>query len=385
MRIGVIGAGQLGMMLAEAGLTKAGYEQLHDPKNGSGNGSGNDLEFAFFDPNPESPAHRYGELTVGAFDDSDALIEFAKRVDCITYEFENIPSDGIDALQRLKPVAPSAQALRTSQDRLSEKSLFQELGIPVGDYKDLANAKDLESIAAEFGNHCVIKTRRLGYDGKGQFVVRHRSDLKDVPDIMLNVPCIVERFVPFSRELSIIACRSKDGEVVFYPLTQNTHREGILRVSKAPVLNIDSKLENQAREFISSIMSKFDYVGVLALELFECNGQLFANEMAPRVHNSGHWTIEGAHTSQFANHIRAVAELPLGSSETTGFAGMVNIIGREPTGLSEMQGVHLHSYRRSERPGRKLGHATIVASTVDELDQRLAKLIEVIEGARSTD
>jgi 5-(carboxyamino)imidazole ribonucleotide synthase len=259
---------------------------------------------------------------------------------------------------------------------LSEKSLFQKLQIPTTEFVAVNSAEELRSAVARLGLPAVLKTCRLGYDGKGQWVLRGKEDLEEVTQEIPAVPLVLEKFVNFSRELSILAVRGRSGEIAFYPLVENHHRGGILRLSLAPAPQLTEELQREAENAARQVLEALDYVGVLAIELFECQGKLLANEMAPRVHNSGHWSIEGAVTSQFENHLRAVSGLPLGSTATLGHSAMLNLIGEvpEPSELLAVPDAHLHLYGKSLRPGRKVGHVTLRADSSDALAKRLRQL-----------
>lgn len=348
--IGVFGAGQLGQMLALAGIPLG-------------------LRFRFYDPAPDSPAGQLAPQVVAAYDDLPALEHFASQVDVITYEFENVPVDAARFVEKFVPVFPPPLALEKAQDRLVEKTFFRELGIPTPRF----SAGGFDS----FGFPAVLKTRRMGYDGKGQFVVRNMDELTFAMTQLQGQDLILEEFVPFEREVSVLAVRGADGALAFYPLAVNTHREGILR--RSLVSTQPHPLQALAESHAQKVMEALGYVGVLAIEFFDLNGQLLVNEMAPRVHNSGHWSIEGAETSQFENHVRAVARLPLGSANPLGACGMVNLIGQNPPAqdILKIEGAHLHLYGKTPRPGRKLGHVTAVAAA----DALLMEKVAVLERA----
>ena len=327
MIVGVIGGGQLGRMLALAGIPLG-------------------LSFRFLDPAADAPARDVGELLIGEYDDPDLLDRLADGAKAVTYEFENVP---VESARRVGAV-PGAAALEAAQDRLTEKLLFRRLGIPTVRIND-----EVETFPA------LLKTRRLGYDGKGQRLVETRPGT--VPGHVL------EERVAFDRELSLIAVRGQLGETRFYPLVENVHEDGILRTSRAPALDA---AQAEAEVYATKILDELEYVGVLALELFDVGGELLANEIAPRVHNTGHWTIEGSETSQFENHLRAILGLPLGSTESRR-ALMVNLIGTVPKTLDvlEIPHAHLHLYGKEPRLGRKLGHVTLVnPSTASEQELR---------------
>lgn len=357
-RVGVLGGGQLGLMLGLEGV-------------------GLGLELRFFDPSPEAPAARVGELLVADFGDQAALERFCEGLDVVTYEFESVPVAAARACERRVPVWPPPRALEVAQDRLLEKQLFDRLGIPVAPYAPVDDRASLEAALARLGLPAVLKTRRLGYDGKGQRVLRERGDLEGALESLGGVPCIVERLVAFELECSVLAARSRAGEVVTYPLVENRHAGGILRRS-TPLADA-SPLAPRAREHAERVLSALDYVGVLALELFATSDQgdgLLANELAPRVHNSGHWTLGGAATSQFDNHLRAVMGLPLGEARPLGEVAMVNLIGSMPPreAVLEVPGARYFDYGKRPAPGRKLGHVTVLAPDHASLAARLERL-----------
>ncbi len=355
--IGVLGAGQLGRMLALAGYPLG-------------------LHFRFFDTASDSPSSLLAEQITADYADTSALEQFAHGLDVITYEFENVPVDAVRYLEGSAPVYPPSIALEKGQDRLVEKSFFRELGIPTPEFTaDLKNRQ-----TQDIGFPAVLKTRRMGYDGKGQFVVQSQTDLIDELANGKVDEFILEKFIPFEREFSIISVRNKSGETAFYPLTENQHRDGILRLSLVTD-QVSAQLQKQAEEYATTVMNALDYVGILAIEFFEKDGQLLANEMAPRVHNSGHWTIEGAVTSQFENHVRAVTDAPLGSTSPLGVCAMVNLIGDVPDvkSILKIEGAHLHLYDKTPRSKRKLGHVTFVEKDVETLQKKLNYLKEVYD------
>ncbi len=331
--------------------------------------------FLFIDPVPDCGARAVGQLIVADYDDEVSLAAMAESCEVVTYEFENVPASAAQMLDRLVPLWPPPRALEVMQDRLAEKRLFEYLDLPVGAFAPADSASELDGAAREVGFPAVVKTRREGYDGKGQRVVRKAADLIGLWEELGSVPLLAEAFIEFDRELSIIAVRKEDGTTAVYPLIENEHREGILRLSRAPASG-PAELQADAAEIALEIMRALDYVGVLTVELFEKDGVLAANEMAPRVHNSGHWTIEGAETSQFENHLRAILGLPLGSTKPTGHSAMVNLIGEVPPveEILAVEGAHLHLYGKAPRPGRKLGHVTIVADSTALLEHRLKEL-----------
>jgi 5-(carboxyamino)imidazole ribonucleotide synthase len=361
VRVGILGAGQLGRMLALAGYHLG-------------------FQFRFLDPSPESPAFQLGEKIVAAYDDMDALDRLAQGCDVVTYEFENVPVSSARYLQQRVPVYPPPGALEAAQDRLTEKTLFQNLNIPVPPFLPVDSYVDLRSAVDRIGLPCILKTRRMGYDGKGQKTLLEESDIAPAWQQLGGRPLILEGFVPYERELSVLAVRGLQGETVVYPLVENHHAGGILRLSLAPASHLTADLQAQAQAYGQRVLEALNYAGVLAIELFQFAGQLLANEMAPRVHNSGHWTIEGAVTSQFENHLRAITGCALGSAEMTGYAAMLNLIGTMPAPQEILQhpGAHLHVYSKKPRPGRKIGHVTIVDDDLDNLKSRLERLMTLV-------
>ncbi|WP_263147179.1 5-(carboxyamino)imidazole ribonucleotide synthase [Pseudomonas sp. RIT-PI-AD] len=360
MKIGVIGGGQLGRMLALAG-TPLG------------------MDFAFLDPAPDACAAALGEHIRADYGDQDHLRQLADEVDLVTFEFESVPAETVAFLSRFVPVYPTAEALRIARDRWFEKSMFKDLGIPTPAFADIHSQPDLDAAAQAIGLPAVLKTRTLGYDGKGQKVLRDAADVADAFAELGSVPCILEGFVPFTGEVSLIAVRARDGETRFYPLVHNRHTDGILRLS---VASTDHPLQALAEDYAGRVLSKLAYVGVLAFEFFEVDGGLKANEIAPRVHNSGHWTIEGAACSQFENHLRAVAGLPLGSTAKRGESAMLNFIGEVPpvAQVVALEDCHLHHYGKAFKAGRKVGHATLRCEDRATLDRRIAAVTALIEG-----
>ena len=362
MRVGVLGGGQLGRMLALEGRPLG-------------------LRFRFLEPAVDPAVAELGEWVRAEYDDQEALGAFAEGLDVVTYEFENVPVEAVRALTDRVGVFPPPGALRVAQDRVHEKQVFETVGIPTADYAPVSDREDLESAVARLGFPSVLKTRRLGYDGKGQAVLRGRDDLEDAWQRLGERPLILERFVDFSRELSILGVRSRDGLSAFYPLVENEHRGGILRVSVAPAPVVSETLQAKAEARARALMDSLDYVGVMALELFQHGDELLANEVAPRVHNSGHWTLDGAWCSQFENHLRAVCGLPLGSTAPRGHSAMVNLIGEVPPRerLLGLDGVRLHLYGKEPRAGRKLGHVNILGSDPAEVRERVER-VEVVVG-----
>src|SRR3954469_15033119 len=329
------------------------------------------VEFRFFDPNSGAPVGQIGELIAADYGDTRALEKFLEGVDVVTYEFESIPLAAARFVAERAPLFPPLEALETAQDRLLEKKLFRALDIPTPDFAPVDSLDDLRAAIARIGLPAVLKTRRLGYDGKGQVVIREESALRSAFESLGGAALIVEAFVLFQHELSVIGVRGKDGGEVFYPPVQNVHREGVLRKSTAPAPSITPEIAALAIEHCRRIMDRLSYVGVLALELFAVDGSLLANEMAPRVHNSGHWTIEGSETSQFENHLRAILSMPLGATTSRGRSVMYNIIGHIPRSeaVLAVEGAHLHLYGKAPTEKRKLGHATLVAQSEAGLER----------------
>ena len=328
--VACIGGGQLGRMLGLAGMPLG-------------------LSFRFLDPSPDACAQDVGELVVGAYGDPDALDRLVDGADVVTYEFENVP---VEAAVRVGAV-PGAAALEHGQDRLQEKELFRALGIPTVRFGPLE----------ETGLPAVVKSRRLGYDGKGQRLVHAPETLADGE--------LAEELLPFDRELSIVGVRGRNGETRFWPVGENVHRDGILRVTRAPAAGAP---QAEAETICSALLDELGYVGVLAVELFEIGGRLLANEFAPRVHNTAHWTIDGAGTSQFENHLRAILGLPLGSTEAGARCVMVNLIGSVPPldELLAVPGARVHLYGKAARTGRKVGHVTLLDPTDERVERAVA-------------
>jgi 5-(carboxyamino)imidazole ribonucleotide synthase len=360
MRIGIIGAGQLGQMLGFAA------SELGD-------------SCCFIDPSAAPPAAIVGPVIEAAFDDATALATLARQCDVITYEFENVPVEALSGIASTVPVYPPIPALQNAQDRLAEKQLFETLRIPLPAYRKIDSARDLEAAAASIGLPLVVKTRRMGYDGKGQAVLRDRQQIASVMQQLGQSGLIAEQWIAFDYEVSAIGARGINGDVITYALTQNEHADGILRQSRAPI--VAPTLTALADTFMRRLLKHLDYVGILALELFVVGEKLLANEFAPRVHNSGHWTIEGASPSQFTSHLRAITNRPLLEPVLLGHAGMLNLIGTIPDEFRALASGHLHDYGKAPRPGRKLGHITVVAATAAERDRKLAALAAIVTGS----
>ena len=354
--VGILGGGQLARMLALA-AAPLGVKTL------------------VVDSDAEACAGQVAPLVRCDWTDYAALEAFARQVDVVTFDFENVPAETAHWLAERVAVFPNPRALAVAQDRLAEKTLFRECGLLTPEFMALDTREGLDHALAVIGAPAILKTRRLGYDGKGQFRLVHLDDADAAWDALGAQAAahglILEAFVPFQRELSVIAVRGRDGEFRTWPLTRNWHVDGVLSLSLAPAPDIEG-LQQRATTLAHTLAERLDYVGVFALELFVRDGQLLGNEMAPRVHNSGHWTIEGAHASQFENHVRAVLGLPLGDTGARGLSAMFNWIGTLPEAAPVLRAVdaHWHDYGKQARPGRKVGHATVCAPSVTELVER---------------
>jgi 5-(carboxyamino)imidazole ribonucleotide synthase len=360
-RVGIVGAGQLGRMLALSGYPLG-------------------IDCVVLDRSDDTPGAQVASSVLGELDDPAALAALAESVDVVTLEIENVAVDALESVRRV-PVFPPPRAIGAAQDRFAEKSLFRELGIPTVRFVRIDADADLDRAATELGLPLVLKSRRLGYDGRGQRVVESRTQLSNAWLELGRAPAIAEAFTEFEREVSLIGVQGARDERVFYPLAENVHRDGQLASTVAPY--VDAELQAQAERWLAAIMAKLDYRGALCVEFFHTRSGLVANEMAPRVHNSGHWTIEGAETSQFENHLRAVLGWPLGDTRPRGHAAMLNLIGELPSRakLLSVPGAHLHDYGKMPRPGRKVGHCTLVDADRGRLLDRLAALRAAIDGA----
>jgi 5-(carboxyamino)imidazole ribonucleotide synthase len=364
--VGILGGGQLARMMAIAGAPLG-------------------LRFKVVDTVADACASQVAPLTCADYNDFDAISAFADGIDVVTFDFENVPADTAMFLASRVPVFPNPQALAVSQDRLEEKELFTRLGMTTPAFATVDSREDLDAAVAKVGLPAILKTRRLGYDGKGQIRLRSEGDKDTAWSKLGGVPLILEALVPFEREVSVIGVRSRSGEFTTYPLTQNFHQDSILSASLSPAPHTEGFAET-AVGFAQRLAEDLDYVGVFALELFVHQGQLLANEMAPRVHNSGHWTIEGAATSQFENHLRAVLGLPLGSTRAGGSSVLLNWIGEVPDALPVLREPlgHWHDYGKAPRPGRKVGHA-IVSGEAAEVSQTLGRLAAALNRADQID
>lgn len=336
------------------------------------------IRCGFLDPSGAAPAAEVAPILTGGLEDPALLERLARQSEVLTFDWENISGRALAPLEALTRVRPPRAALELSQDRLHEKALFRQLRIPVAPHAAVDTLDDLLAATRKLGIPGVLKTRRMGYDGKGQRVIRRSEDIGAAWDLMGAQGLIYEKFQDFSREVSIVAARSAAGGIVHYPLSANTHGDGILRYGLAPYSN--RALERNARIYMKRLMTALGYIGVLALEFFVVRGRLIANEMAPRVHNSGHWTIEGCVTSQFENHLRAICDLPLGSTRPLGHTAMVNFLGEMPDRdrLLAIDGLAFHDYGKEPRPGRKVGHCTILRATRKDRDRGLADALKLI-------
>ena len=359
MKVGIVGAGQLARMLALAGYPLG-------------------MQFQTLDPAPDACAGQVAPLLQGDYHDTQRLAALAAWADVVTFDFENVPADALQTLQGAVAVYPPTAALSIAQDRLLEKNLFIALGIPTPAFAQVDNLAELNAAIATIGLPAVLKTRRLGYDGKGQVVLHSIQNIEPAWRALGAVPLIVESFVSFEREVSILAVRGRNGERAYYPLVDNYHHHGILRRSRVPCDL--AALETQARDYADRLLEHLHYVGVLAIEFFVKNGALLANEMAPRVHNSGHWSIEGAVTSQFENHLRAILGLPLGATNAYGYTVMLNALGAMPNreAVLKIPYAHYHDYGKQARPGRKVGHITVQAPQPELLQASLQRLLPLL-------
>lgn len=361
MRIGILGTGQLGRMMGVAAHRLGIEPVIWGPQDG-----------------PACDVTRTS--FIADYDDASARDRFVEQVSVVTYELEQLPLAVASELQEHRPVQPAVEALRKAQDRFFEKSLFRELGLPTPAFVDVPDTSVEKRLEQELKYPYLLKTRQGGYDGKGQWKVHCADDLHKALETM-QVPCIAESWVNWKREVSVVAVASRDGDICFYDPVENEHVDGILRVSRAPAPNLSNADVECLQDYVRKLIGELHYVGVVAVEFFETDEGWLLNEMAPRVHNSGHWTIEGAETSQFENHVRAVCGLPLGSTRRRGPSAMVNVIGDIPPTdqVLTVPGAALHLYGKTPRPGRKLGHITLIASDDAELEMRLQRMRSIVQ------
>lgn len=353
--VGILGGGQLARMMALAGYPLG-------------------INFVFFDPVASACAGQLGELVVADYDDYSALDKFCKKVDCVTLDFENVPVAALRQVAKQIPVFPAPEVLEIAQDRLTEKTFCRDNGIPTADFIAINSRSQLLDAAAEFAFDGILKTRRLGYDGKGQYRINGRDSIDDIPEDIFSQDLILEQRVNFVREVSVIVVRNAQGEMKTWSLCENQHQDGILATTIAPAPATD--LDEKTIAYASKMAEQLNYIGVLVIEFFQTDKQIMVNEMAPRVHNSGHWSIEGAATSQFENHLRAGLGLPLGSTENKGIAAMINWIGTFPEDCLQTYEPNLywHIYGKQPRAGRKIGHSTILSDNRQELHDRMVAL-----------
>ncbi len=370
LHIGVIGGGQLGQMLGLAGVAMG-------------------HRFTFLDPAMEPPAAAVGRHLRAEFDDAEALERLAVECDLVTLEFENVPQASAERLAARNCLIPNPQALAVAQDRVEEKQFFEGLGLAVAPWVQVDSVRDIVQGVTHLGGASILKTRRFGYDGKGQVRLAdpahaaheggpgNPGEAASAWEALAGVPAVLEKMQHFEREVSIIAVRGRDGEASVYPLVTNEHRDGILWQTTA---HAGDPLQADAERAALRVMDKLDYVGVLAIEFFVVDGRLVINEMAPRVHNSGHWTLGGARTSQFENHVRAVIGWPLGETDPVGEVAMLNLVGSlpDPAAVLAVPGTRWHDYGKTPRAGRKLGHVTVTAPDHVTLESRLDRLRAVI-------
>ena len=356
-KIGILGGGQLARMLALSGYPLG-------------------FEFVFFDPNADACAGQVGELMCAEYHNELALEEFCKKVDIVTLDFENVPVDTLRFVQKKKPVFPSPEVLEIAQDRLLEKQFCHTYGIPTTEFETINSLSELKFAAKKFDYDAILKTRRMGYDGKGQYRISQAADINQIPDSIFAQDLILEKRIAFDREVSVIVARNGLGDIKTWPLCENKHKDGILTTTIVPAKH--SSLDELTTDYAKQLAIALNYVGVLVIEFFQTEDQVYVNEMAPRVHNSGHWSIEGAHTSQFENHLRAGLNLPLGSTRMEGMAAMLNWIGAIPDSILSIndEKLYWHVYGKEPRAGRKIGHSTLLAATPQELHDKIVNLVK---------
>ncbi|MBL4772443.1 MAG: 5-(carboxyamino)imidazole ribonucleotide synthase [Alcanivoracaceae bacterium] len=358
--IGILGGGQLAQMLALDGYPLG-------------------FRFVFFDPLADACAGLVGDLMVADYSNEMALDEFAKKCDFVTYDFENVPVKAAEFVARRTKIFPHPNVLEIAQDRLKEKLLFKSLDLPVGNFHTVDSYSELVFASKSCNNDGFLKTRTLGYDGKGQYRITTKTDLKELWNVINGGSFVLEQAINFCREISVIVVRNKQGDMQFYELCENKHKLGILTTTLVPA--VESEFSKKAYKYARIIADKLSYVGVLVIEMFETDNGLFINEIAPRVHNSGHWSIEGAVTSQFENHLRAGMGLKIGSTKMSqGYSAMINWIGEIPNIAlnTKEKGIFWHIYGKEERKGRKVGHATVVADNAQDLHTKVVKLAKLL-------
>lgn len=358
MKLGILGGGQLAKMLVLAAQALG-------------------IRTVCFSPDPTPCVRNVTQLITASFSDEKALTAFCNEVDCVTFETENIPLACAEFVAKKIPLYPSTKALQITQDRFLEKSFLNSLQIKTARFTAIETQEALQDSFISWNSLAILKTRRLGYDGKGQYIIREMSDLATAWELMQSCDLILEQFVPFEEELSLIAVRNQQQEIQFYPLIRNHHRHGILQWSESPIDN--NLLQQKAQSIARKIMDSLDYVGVITIEFFQHDGELIVNEIAPRVHNSGHLTIEGAITSQFENHLRAIFSLPLGLTELMSNCFLVNCLGKmfPIQSCLVIPGTHYHDYGKKSYPKRKVGHITLVDRNPNRYQDSKLKLIKM--------
>ncbi|MDW8245184.1 MAG: 5-(carboxyamino)imidazole ribonucleotide synthase [Sandaracinaceae bacterium] len=365
MRVGIVGGGQLGQMLALAAIP-LGHDVL------------------VLSDDPGGPASHIAHAIFGKYGDEKILAEFTAKIDVATCEFEHVPQEALQFIETRSPLRPGLRSMAIASDRWLEKEHFRSLGIPTSLFQKVDSVAELKAAIKHLGLPILLKTRRFGYDGKGQRLISNEKEIETAFFALGGEPLIAEQFVAFERELSMIGVRTMGGAIFTYPMVQNLHHEGILFCTIAPAPEVPTHIELEVREALCTLLESLDHVGVLTLELFQTKEGWLANEIAPRVHNSGHFSIEGATISQFEAHIRAITGDPLSQPMLRGVSVMVNLIGAVPPreDILAIDGVHLHLYGKSPRPGRKLGHVTICGESWEELLPRLEKLIALVESTQ---
>lgn len=354
--IGILGGGQLARMMALAGYPLG-------------------FEFIFFDPSKEACAGQVGTLITADYDNEVAIEDFCQQVDIVTLDFENVPVETVRKIAHKKPVFPSADVLAIAQDRLLEKEFCQSIGVHTAPFATVNSLSELKFAAKKFNYNAVLKTRRMGYDGKGQYLIKQEADISRIPENVFQHDLIVEQLINFNREVSVIVARNEAGDLSTWPLCENKHKEGILTTTMVPAKA--NSLDADAFRYAELMADKLNYVGVMVVEFFQTENNVMVNEFAPRVHNSGHWTIEGSYTSQFENHLRAGLGLPLGDTGMQGMAAMINWIGAFPDRILDItdNDVHWHVYGKEPRPNRKIGHTTVTAPDPQQLHDKILQLV----------
>ena len=357
MKVGILGNGQLARMLALAGKPLG-------------------VDFTFYDPNPEGCANVLGDYVQAQFTELDRLQTFVEQVDVVTLENENIPELALNSVPRDK-LFPPAVAVLKSQDRLLEKQFLQHLDIPLASYYPVDNEEDLLAAQRQQNSPLIVKTRRLGYDGRGQAQISSLDEARAAWRELPHSELVAEEKLSFQREVSLISVRSRNGEIRYYPITENTHHKGILHTS---IMRQNDPMQALAEEYGRRVLETLEYVGVLGFEFFQVGDRLLANEIAPRVHNTGHWTIDGAEISQFENHLRTVLGWPLGSTQAHSPSIMCNVIGRFPdkTELAAIPGAHIHDYQKAPMPLRKIGHVTLCSHDAELLQQSYRRVHDLV-------